>query len=61
MTERKCGVCNKELSLSDEQVTRCEGNGQTTIYHMRCEPEARRLKPCEDCGLHRKICNECKE
>lgn len=61
MHYRNCGVCNEEVSIYEEQLGRQEQNGDITPYHMGCEHEARKIEPCEDCGLHRKFCNECKE
>ncbi|WP_338788794.1 hypothetical protein [Metabacillus sp. FJAT-53654] len=61
MNDRNCGVCNNEVSIHEEQIGRRENNGDITPYHMSCESKARKLEPCEDCGLHRIFCNECKE
>ncbi|MFD2330651.1 hypothetical protein ACFSR7_15470 [Cohnella sp. GCM10020058] len=54
-----CGVCNYVVPLDHAQIGRLEADGTRTPYHMGCEYEANRLKPCEDCGHHRKFCTDC--
>jgi hypothetical protein len=62
MAGGKCGVCNHIVPLDHAQIGRWEKDNQTiTPYHMYCEGRAAKLKPCEDCGLHRAFCDECKE
>lgn len=56
-----CGVCNKDVPLDTAQLGRWEKNGTLTPYHMYCEYESKKVKPCEDCGLHRNFCNDCAE
>jgi hypothetical protein len=56
-----CGVCNKKVPIEHEQIGRKEENGTITPYHMACEGQAKKLKPCEDCGEHRLFCTECGE
>ncbi|MGF2716686.1 hypothetical protein ACQUY5_31505 [Bacillus cereus] len=51
-----CGVCNKEIGIYDRVVYRQE-KGIFTFYCMSCEEEARNLKPCKVCQLHRANCS----
>lgn len=57
----RCGVCNEDIPLDMAQMMRKESDGSFTSYHLSHEFEANRLKPCEDCGYHRKFCTECAE
>ncbi|WP_129692453.1 hypothetical protein [Gottfriedia acidiceleris] len=61
LSGRNCGVCNEEVSIYERQIGKQEFNGDITPYHMKCEYEARKLVPCDECGIHRKFCSECKE
>ncbi len=61
MRERMCGVCNKEVPVEHTQIAKREENGTITPYHMSCEYYAGGLKPCEDCGEHRRLCADCGE
>jgi hypothetical protein len=56
-----CGVCNHHLDINHAQLRRFELDGTLTPYHMGCEGEARKLKPCVDCGQHRLLCSDCAE
>ncbi len=56
-----CGVCNHDIPMDWEQISRLEDDGTLTSYHMYCEVQANRIKPCEDCGLHRLLCTDCAE
>ncbi|PGF05193.1 hypothetical protein [Bacillus toyonensis] len=51
-----CGVCNKEIGAYDRVVYRRERSGLYTFYCMHCEEEARNLKECKVCQLHRANC-----
>ncbi len=59
MNGSRCGVCNHDVPMEHTQVMRREYDDSITSYHMRCEYGASKLKPCEDCGYHRLLCNEC--
>lgn len=61
MSNRNCGVCNKQVSIYERQIGRQEKNGDITPYHMSCERQAKKIEPCEDCGEHRLFCNDCGE
>lgn len=56
-----CGVCNEEIPMEWERIARWEKDGSLTSYHMYCEGQANKVKPCEDCGLHRRLCIDCAE
>jgi len=57
----KCGVCNEPVPIDHAQIGRWEADGSITPYHMRCEGEAVKLAPCQRCGKHRKVCDDCAE
>jgi len=61
MTDRNCGACNTHVPIDHTQMMRRETDGTITPYHMGCEYEANKIKPCEDCGYHRRLCNDCAE
>lgn len=56
-----CGICNENIPTEWERIARWETDGTLTSYHMGCEYEANRVTPCEDCGQHRLLCNDCAE
>lgn len=56
-----CGVCNEVIPTDDERLMRKEDDGTIIHYHMSCEYKVKELKPCEDCGHHKRFCSECKE
>ncbi|MED1711739.1 hypothetical protein P4V34_28735 [Bacillus thuringiensis] len=57
-----CGVCNEEIPIGHVCISRREGETgyKFTSYHIACENKIPK-KPCDDCGKHRLLCNECKE
>ncbi len=59
-----CGVCNEEIPVHHACVARTETHTdyfyKSTCYHLSCEAKIPN-NPCADCGLHRLMCNECKE
>ncbi|PAQ15044.1 hypothetical protein CD798_08350 [Bacillaceae bacterium SAOS 7] len=57
----RCGICNHDVPISETQLLRQESGGTFTSYHIRCESQTKNIKPCEDCGQHRLLCDECKE
>jgi len=59
--ETKCGVCNHSIDISHCAFHKMEKDGSVTSYHMYHEGQLKDLKPCEDCGHHRLLCDECKE
>jgi hypothetical protein len=61
MKANKCGVCNYEVPVDHAQLIMREKDGTFTHYHMTCEGKAKDIKPCEDCGYHRLLCDDCKE
>jgi len=56
-----CGVCNRKVPFEHTQIAKIEADGSVTAYHMGCEYGASKTKPCEDCGQHRLLCNDCAE
>lgn len=59
--DKNCGVCNKPVDTTLTIAGRMENDGTHTVYHLACEQNAAKLKPCEDCGHHRSFCNDCGE
>lgn len=57
----RCGVCNYDVPAEHEQLMKVENDGTVTSYHMNCEGKAKNIKPCEDCGKHRLLCDDCAE
>src|SRR5690625_2271654 len=58
--DSKCGVCNFQVDLRNECISRRESD-RRTFYHLSCEGKSKGIKPCSDCGLHRLKCDECVE
>lgn len=58
---KNCGVCNHIVPLEVAQIAKVESDGTLTTYHMGCEYGTKDIKPCEDCGKHRLLCNDCAE
>ncbi|MBT2759987.1 hypothetical protein [Paenibacillus sp. ISL-20] len=56
-----CGICNNDLPIDHKQISRKEEDGTTTAYHIGCEYDAKKVKPCEDCSHHRLLCIDCGE
>ena len=57
----RCGVCNHDLNMEDTLYHRRESDGSVTSYHIPCGVKTKDIKPCEDCGQHRLLCDECRE
>jgi hypothetical protein len=56
-----CGICNKEIPNDYVRFMFKENDDSVTHYCVSHEKTLNELKPCEDCGHHRKLCNDCKE
>jgi hypothetical protein len=56
-----CGICNEEIPWQHACYSIQENDGTFTRYHMSCGNKVKKVEPCEDCGKHRLLCNECRE
>jgi len=61
MKANKCGICNYEILVGHDQSVIKEKDGTLTHYHRICKDKAKEIKPCEDCGYHRLLCDDCAE
>ncbi|AZU61051.1 hypothetical protein CHR53_07175 [Neobacillus mesonae] len=57
----RCGVCNHDLNMGHVLYHKLEDDGTITSYHIACGGKTKDIEPCEDCGQHRLLCDECKE
>ncbi|BCJ86470.1 hypothetical protein skT53_14550 [Effusibacillus dendaii] len=56
--KQMCNSCGEVFPMDWTCAMRNEGNGEWSTYHLYCKPPE---KKCEDCGLHRNVCDECRE